>query len=193
MIGILWDWSKITCITIMAMGLAVKGYLTLVSTAMLIALYVMLRGIVRGSGGITKTLFWFFEISFILLLCVSILAKGGGEKDLIPLIIGLSSETVGWVVRLVIEGDIGIYHGLFFIVAVIILRSIGIHIGNTKVHLAARTAFLIGVPIAMFIMFAGLYGEGNILGLLSQFVVLLLVLVGFYIMAFGWSSSRQKG
>ncbi|MCL0040899.1 hypothetical protein M1M90_02270 [Thermodesulfovibrionales bacterium] len=47
MIGILWDWSKITCITIMAMGLAVKGYLTLVSTAMLIALYVMLRGIVR--------------------------------------------------------------------------------------------------------------------------------------------------
>lgn len=192
MSGILWDWSKIIGVTIITVGLARNGYIDSIFAAVLMALYVMIRGAVRGSDGITKTIFWFLEISFILVLCANVLAKGGGIVSLVLLTITLFGETVGWIARLVMEGGINIYYGLFFIVAVLILKNIGIYIGNIKVHLAARTTFLIGLPVAALVVFASLHGGGNVWGLLGQLAPLFLLLVGFYIMAFGWSSSRRK-
>ncbi len=191
--GFLWDWSKITVVIITVLGLVLNGYLSPVSASIIIALYVMFRGAVRGSKGITKTIFWVFEISFILLLGVNVLATGGGAANLIPLIIDVFSTAVAWIVKMVLAGDITIYHGIFSIIAIIILKNIGINIGSIGVHRAARNTFLIGVPIAMLIVFINLYGGGNALALIGQLLPLLILLAGLYIMMFGWSSSQRKG
>jgi hypothetical protein len=159
-------------------------------------LYVMFRGAVRGSRGITKAIFWVFEIAFVLLLFINVLAEGGGAVNLILKIIGLFGEAVAWIIELVLEGRINIYHGIVFIVAVIIFKNIGKWIANIAVYKAARTTFLIFVPIAMIVVFIILYGEGNISAVLGHLLPLLILLLGLYVGLFGLfggPSSRRKG
>jgi len=189
--GFFWDWSKIMIVTITILGLAIKEYINPVIAALLMVLYVIFRGAVRGSTGITKSTFWVFEVSFILLLFANILTKGGNAVTLFPLIIDLYSVALAWVIKLIIDGYISMYHGIIFIVAIIVLGNIGRYIGNFGVHMAARKTFIIGTPIAVLIVFTNLYGAGNALALLAQLLPLFILLFGFYIMFLGVSSSRR--
>jgi|GEM_PF-6919011 len=190
--GFLWDWSKIIIVAMTILGLTLNGYIGPVAAALLMILYVMFRGAVRGSGGITKVALWVFEISFIVLLLLNVLAKGGGVFNLIPLVIELYSAAAAWLLELILEGHIGIYHGVFFILAIFVLERIGRYIGNIGVHLAMRRTFLIGVPIAVIIVFVSLYGGGAVPALLGQLLPLLMLLFGFYIIFIGFASSRRK-
>jgi len=190
--GYLWGWSKIMIVIITILGLVLEGYLNPIFAAFLMVLYVMFRGAVRGSSGITERIFWIFEISFILLLGVNVLVKDGGVVSLIPSVIGLYSNALAWIVDMALEGHASIYHGIFFILAIIFFENIGKNIGNISVYKVTRKTLLIGVPIVMFILFVISYGEGNVLTILLQLLPLLVLLFGFYIMSFGWSSSQRK-
>ncbi len=190
--GFIWDWLKITVTLLTVLGLVLEEYIDVVFASVILVLYVIFRGAVRGSNGITKAVFWVFEIIFIFSLCVNVLLKGGGIVTLIPLIIEVFGTAVAWIVEMVLVGDITLSHGFLFVVAIIFLENIGIKMGNIRVHRAALRTFLIGVPIAMFIVFSNRYGGANALVLAAQILPILISLGGLYIMMFGWSSSRRK-
>lgn len=183
--GFVWDWSKIVGVSVLVLGLAARGYLSPPTAAAIMVLYVMIRGAVRGSGCVTKPLWWTIELSFLAILCIAVAAGHGGLIRIIPIVIDALSGALSLLAKMLLEGDIRLAHAIVFVVLIIVIENLGARLGNPSLSNTSRRTFFVGIAIASVIIFIGTYGsEGEAASLTASLLTLLLVLGAVYLMTY---------
>jgi len=191
----LWDLSTTLVTTILIIGLTAKGYLPDGVAAFMLIVFVAFKAWGRAKKGIKGFIYYSFMAIFYLILVIFMALKGGWKDIVITLIGAFSSgfeEIIAKILGMAFEGHIGICFAFLAVAALVLLRWLGLQIASKVIY---HLIFSIGVPIFLFITFAITASSGNwqeAALITGSLFALVLMLEGFYIMSYGFFSSRQK-
>lgn len=189
--GYVYDLSKILGVMVLLLGLAVEGYLSPPLAAILMAVYVIWRGIVRGSGGVKKFVLWGTEVCFLLTVCAAISRQGVGVLRLIYVMLGAFGAALTFLGRQLLSGNLGLIHVVLFGAGLLFLMNLGGRLGNGRLTVTSWRTVYIGVPIAALVIFIGTHGQsGEARALAGLILSVFMVLGALYIMARGLFSRK---
>jgi len=191
----IWDLSSILTITILVIGLTARGYLPAwVSGCMLMA-FVAFKAVAKGLGGISDFIYSLFIIFFYSVIVIFFIFLKGGRQDIVhivPILIGVFGsgfeQAIAQIVKLAIEKHVGILFACLAALGLVVLRLVGRQIGSIFLYHWLFSGASIFILLTFLATSGGDWREVVISG-----GSLIVMLCGFYIMFYGFSSSFRKG
>jgi hypothetical protein len=185
----LWDLFATLTITILIVGLTVKGYLPSWIAGIMLVVFVAFRALTRVIGGVRECIYYPFTIFFFLILIIFVVLKGGWQ-DVFAILIGTFygglEKIIAETIKLAGGGYVGIYLVVLLLFGLIFLRWVGLQMGSKFIY---HSIFSIGAPIFIILTFLSTASHGNwreavIIG--CSLMALLVMLEGFYVMFYGF-------
>ena len=159
----IWDFLSTLTVTVLVVGLTVKGYLPSIIAAILLIVYVCIRAFARARKGIKKSTYLKFIILFSLVMIVFIFIKGG-IKEIIPILIGSFwggfEKTIAYIIGLSFAPVGKSLFSIFLVLTgiLIILRYFGLNLGSVLIY---HTLFSIIGPLFIFVNFIIMMSRGD--------------------------------
>jgi len=165
-----------------------------VAVPMLIV-FICFKAVARAIGGVRKWVYYPFTIFFVGIIILFMLVKGGWRNVFFTLggVIGGGLGTIiAQVLKLASVGHFSIYLAGFIVLALVVVRLLGIRMGNIFFY---HLIFSIGAPILVLLTFLATASSGNWQSALligGSLLALVVMLEALYIMVFGLVKSQKS-
>lgn len=182
----LWSFLRIIFTSILIVGLMVEGYLPEFVGTPLLVIFVLFEVLKRVLGGVTGCIYYLFLMFFISILSVTVVLRGGGLENVVPILLKAFETGLEWIVGLILKGyiDPRVGAGLVGVLFILYLLRYKLGIPNT-----IRRTFWIALPIFALLAFTIIQAGGSLpeMGkILSYLTGLFVALGGLYLMFYGF-------